>query len=41
MTVRFFALLLLATLVTLAQPAAAGAQAVGDVFRKCRARPSW
>ena len=34
MTVRFFALLLLATHVTVAQPAAAGAQAVGDVFRK-------
>jgi serine protease Do len=34
MTVRFFALLLLASLVTVAQPAAAGAQAVGDVFRK-------
>jgi serine protease Do len=34
MTIRFIALLLLATLVTLAQPAPARAQAVGDVFRK-------
>jgi len=34
MTVRFSALLLLATLVTLGQPASAGAQAVGDVFRR-------
>jgi S1-C subfamily serine protease len=34
MTVRFIALLLLATLVTLGQPAAAGAQPVGDVFRR-------
>jgi serine protease Do len=34
MTVRFIALLLLATLVTLGQPASAGAQAVGDVFRR-------
>jgi S1-C subfamily serine protease len=34
MTVRFIALLLLATLVTLEQPASAGAQAVGDVFRR-------
>ena len=34
MTVRFIALLLLATLVTLGQPVSAGAQAVGDVFRR-------
>jgi S1-C subfamily serine protease len=34
MTVRFIALLLLATLVTLGPPAPAGAQAVGDVFRR-------
>ena len=34
MTVQFIALLLLATLVTLGQPAPAGAQAVGDVFRR-------
>jgi serine protease Do len=34
MTVRFIALLLLASLVTLGQPASAGAQAVGDVFRR-------
>ncbi len=34
MTVRLIALLLLATLVALAPPAPAGAQSVGDVFRK-------
>jgi S1-C subfamily serine protease len=34
MTIRFIALLLLVTLVALGLPAAAGAQAVGDVFRK-------
>ena len=34
MTVRLIALLLLATLVTLGPPAPAGAQPVGDVFRK-------
>jgi serine protease Do len=34
MTVRFITLLLLATLVPLGQPAPAGAQAVGDVFRR-------
>lgn len=34
MTIRFSALLLLATLVTLGQPAPAGAQPVGDVFRR-------
>jgi len=34
MTARFIALLLLATLVPLGQPTPAGAQAVGDVFRR-------
>jgi serine protease Do len=34
MTGRFTALLLLATLVTFTRPAPAGAQPVGDVFRK-------